>query len=106
MGRHKMNAVILDQVKVRIDPALKIKPGAEFPRSLAWWQRYVPIWLDATEDDRGRIVLTPNGRIADGRVQEVTSAIGRRDVQRALAWMDHQIHLDFTDAFVSDGQLW
>jgi hypothetical protein len=50
MGRHKMNAVILDQVKVRIDPALKIK--------------------------------------------------------RALAWLDHQIHLDFTDALVSDGQLW
>ncbi|MFG2747994.1 hypothetical protein [Streptomyces xanthophaeus] len=101
-----MSAVILDQAKVRIDPALKVKPGAEFPRPLAWWQRYVPIWLDATEDGQGHIVLTPNGRIADGRVQGVTPAIARRDVQRALAWLDNQIHLDFTDAIVPTDQLW
>ena len=101
-----MNAVILDQVKVRIDPALKIKPGAEFPRPLAWWQRYVPVWLDATEDEQGRIALTPNGHVADGRVQELTPALIRRDVQLALSWLGRHIHLDFTDAIVRTDQLW
>ncbi|MFF4645001.1 hypothetical protein [Streptomyces sp. NPDC001389] len=102
-----MNAVVIDQVQVRIiDPNHKAKPGAQFPRPLTWWQRYVPIWLDASEDDRGRIVLTPNGRIADGRVQELTPTLIRRDVQLALRWLDNQIHLDFTDALVRTDQLW
>lgn len=95
-----MVEVVIAQSKIRIDSRVDVKPGSEFPRPLEWWQRYVPVWLDASEDVMGNIVLTPNGRIADGRRQEVTPALARRDARQALIWLSSQVYLDFTDALV------
>ncbi|MEU0133372.1 hypothetical protein ABZ172_04925 [Streptomyces sp. NPDC006296] len=90
--------IVLDQSKIRISEALDVKPGAEFPRTLAWWQRYVPLWLDASLDSDGHVVLEPNGRRADGSALDATPALRRRRMKAAERWMDNQIHLDFTNA--------
>ena len=94
--------ITLDQAKIRINPTLVVKSGAEFPRSLAWWQRYVPIWLDVSIDSDGHVVLEPNGKRADGAFFEVTPALRRRALRDARKWMANQIHLDFAEADLSE----
>ncbi|WP_329131642.1 hypothetical protein OG552_10750 [Streptomyces sp. NBC_01476] len=94
--------IVIDQAKIRISDeiAARIKPGSEFPRSLAWWQRIVPCWLTATEDEGGHIVLTPSGRDAAGSVYELTPVITRREIRYGLDWLTrwNGNNVDFTDA--------
>ncbi|EFL29426.1 hypothetical protein SSOG_09140 [Streptomyces himastatinicus ATCC 53653] len=93
-----MHSIVLNQSKIRIDASLKPKTG--FPRPLDWWQRYVPIWVDASEDVLGNIVLKPNGKQANGRVREMTPVVRRREIRAIRKWMDDQVYLDFADAIV------
>lgn len=95
-----MDAIVIDQSMIRIDPDLKVKPGSEFPRPLAWWQSYAPGWLDVTEDADGHLVLTPNGVLPNGRQRDLTPALVRRYLAATRRWMDGLIHLDFTDALL------
>jgi hypothetical protein len=99
--------IVIDQAKIRVSDviAARMAPGAEFPpRSLAWWQRIVPIWITAIEDDDGRIVLAPNGHHAGGTVTELTPAVMRREVRYARDWLAgwNAGLIDLTDAIVSD----
>jgi hypothetical protein len=100
-----VNSIVIDQAKIRVsdDIAARMKPGSEFPRSLAWWQRIVPCWLTATEDAKGHIVLTPNGYQADGNVYELTPALMRREMRHAQDWLFawNKGHIDFTDAIAA-----
>lgn len=95
--------IVIDQTKIRISDELaaRMKPGAEFPRPLAWWQHIVPIWLTASEDTDGHIVLTPNGHRADGHVYDVTPTVARQEIRAARQWLAGRSHLDFTDAIVN-----
>lgn len=99
-----MDRIVIDQTKVRIDECIKpkMKSGSEFPRPLSWWQMTIPCWLDASEGERGRIVLTPNGRCADGRVVELTSVERRRHVKAAMEYLASRRLLDFSDAVVAE----
>ena len=90
--------IVLDQSKIRIITTKTPKPGAEFPRPLAWWQRNVPGWLDVAIDGNGFVVLEPNGKRANGVVREVTPVLRRRYVKAAQTWMDGLVYLDFPDA--------
>jgi hypothetical protein len=96
-----MDRITLDQTKIRVVTAEPLKPGAEFPRGLGWWQRYVPVWLDVSFDVDGNVVLEPSGRRADGVVREVTPAMRRRYLAAAKGWIDSHLFLDFTDAIVA-----
>ncbi|WP_406325216.1 hypothetical protein [Streptomyces niveus] len=93
--------IVLDQSKIRIITTKPIKPGAEFPRSITWWRRNVPLWLDVSLDDNGHVVLEPNGKRADGAVLDVTPALRRRRLDAARDWVARQIHFDFINAIVS-----
>lgn len=97
--------IVIDQTKIRVSDeiAARMKPGAEFPRSLDWWQRIVPCWITASEDADGHIVLAPNGHSAGGHVYELTPAVMRREMQYARAWLAdwNRGHVDFTDALVN-----
>ncbi|OMI34437.1 hypothetical protein [Streptomyces sparsogenes] len=96
-----MDRIVIDQAKIQIDDSLKVKPGSEFPRPLDWWQRIVPCWLDASEDEHGHIVITPNGHRADGHVYELTPAVIRREMKAAMRFLGERRFLDFTDAIVT-----
>lgn len=93
-----MESVIIDQSKIRIDEGLVAKGAAPFPRPLAWWQRTIPVWVDAAETEDGRVVLTPNGKVADGRQEELTPADVRRDVKAIQRYLNGRNYLDFSDA--------
>lgn len=95
--------IIIDQSKIRVVDDLVRRGAPGFPRSLDWWRRNVPDWLDVAEDEHGRIILEPNGYRADGVVLEVTPALCRRRLRYARNWMDNQIFLDFSDAIVTGG---
>ncbi|WP_327335872.1 hypothetical protein OG384_04360 [Streptomyces sp. NBC_01324] len=96
-----MNRIVLDQSKIRISEELVSRGAPSFPRSLAWWRRNVPGWLDVSLDGNGHVVLEPNGWRADGAVLEVTPALRRRRITAARAWVDNQTFLNFTDAIVT-----
>jgi hypothetical protein len=91
-------ALAIDQSEVRVSDELTARGAPGFPRPLAWWQRYVPIWLAVTEGEQGRLTLEPNGRRADGVVLEVTPALRRRHLRCALNRIAYQIHLDYSTA--------
>ncbi|GFE20103.1 hypothetical protein [Streptomyces nigrescens] len=99
-----MDRIVIDQSKIRVDESIKakMKPGSEFPRPLSWWQMTIPCWLDASEGEYGRIVLTPNGRCADGRVVELAPVERRRDVKAAMQYLASRRFLDFSDAAVAE----
>jgi hypothetical protein len=81
------------------DLARRGAPG--FPRSLDWWKRNTPLWVDVAEDEQGRITLEPNGRQADGAVREVTPALRRRHLQYTRNWATSLVFLDLSDAMVN-----
>lgn len=93
-----MDAIVINQSKIRIAEGLVAKGAPPFPRPLAWWQRTVPVWVDAAETEEGRIILTPNGKCADGRQEELTSAGIRRDLKLIQRYLDGHYSLDFSDA--------
>ncbi|MDJ0342230.1 hypothetical protein QMK19_03390 [Streptomyces sp. H10-C2] len=97
-----MDRIVIDQARIRIDPSIKVKPGWEFPRPLTWWQHMIPCWLDAAEDATGHIVLSASGRSADGRVEELSLAMIRRDMRQAQVFLDSRRFLDFSDAIVAE----
>ncbi|RXS84183.1 hypothetical protein EST92_11535 [Streptomyces sp. TM32] len=99
-----MDRIVIDQSKIRVDESIKakMKPGSEFPRPLSWWQKFVPCWLDASEDASGHIVLAPNGRRADGHVYELTPAIRRREMKAAARFLSERLYLDFSDAATAE----
>lgn len=97
-----MDRIVIDQTRIRISPEVKVKPGSEFPRPLKWWRKTVPIWLDASEDGEGRIVLEPSGHRADGVVLELTPAKRQRDLKYALRYPRGRRFLDFSDALVPE----
>lgn len=99
---HVMDRIVLDQSKIRVHAKLPIKPGSQFPRSIEWWQRYVPLWLDISIDEVGHVVLKANGRRADGAVLEVTPALSRRRLRAARQWMASRIHFDFSESVIDD----
>lgn len=91
--------IVIDQTKIQIRD-LKVKPGSEFPRPLAWWQKFVPCWLTASEGPHGNIVLTPNGRRADGFVADLTPSKQRRDVKNGLRWLGGLLYIDCSNAVI------
>lgn len=93
-----MIGIVIDQSKIRIAEELVAKGASPFPRPLAWWQRTIPVWVDATETEDGRIILTPNGKVADGRQNELTPADIRRDLKAIQRYLDGRNYLDFSDA--------
>ncbi|TGB13881.1 hypothetical protein [Streptomyces sp. MZ04] len=93
-----MDAIVINQSKIRIAQELVAKGAPPFPRPLAWWQRTVPVWVDAAEAEDGRIVLTPNGKFADGRQEELTRVGVRRDLKAIKRYLDRHYALDFSDA--------
>ncbi|GHJ04719.1 hypothetical protein TPA0906_65840 [Streptomyces olivaceus] len=98
MPRSSQTALIIDQSKIRIDEGLIRRGAPGFPRSLDWWKRNTPLWLDATEDEQGRIILEPNGLQANGVTREVTPALRRRHLQYARSWAAGLTFLDLSDA--------
>lgn len=90
-----MDRIVIDQSKIRIVTEKPVRPGAEFPRPLDWWQRYVPVWLDASVDG-DLIVLEPNGWCANGTRRELTPADRRRHLATAERWLGSLLFLDFT----------
>jgi hypothetical protein len=93
------STLIIDQTKVRIDPDLVHRGAPPFPRSLAWWQRNMPLWVDTSETKDGKIVLTPNGKHADGRQTELTPAAAHHNVKAIARYLSNLTFLDFSDAF-------
>jgi hypothetical protein len=93
-----MDRVIIDQSKIRIDENLVAKGAVPFPRPLAWWQRTTPVWVDVAEVDGGRIALIPNGKVADGRQEELTPAAIRQDLKAIRRYLAERHYLDFSDA--------
>jgi hypothetical protein len=100
MKPSSQTALVIDQTKVRIDDDLVRRGAPGFPRSVSWWERNTPLWLDVAEDDQGRIVLTSNGRRADGVVLAVTASLRRRRLQYAREWASNLVFLDLSDAIV------
>lgn len=94
--------VTIDQTKIVIDAGLMARGAAPFPRPLAWWRKTLPIWVDADEVENGYIVLSPNGKVADGRVLELTPAAARRYRAQIIRYLSGRSFLDFSDAIVSD----
>lgn len=70
---------------VRLDPTLINFSGGT--RDAAWWNRYIPIWLDAEIDDAGIVSLIPNGKRADGVVLDMTPALRRSRSRAASKWV-------------------
>lgn len=93
-----MTRIVIDQEAIRLDPDLVRRGATPFPRPLTWWQKTLPIWVDAAEDENGRIILTPNGRTADGRQMELTPARTRRYLKAIQNYLARRRFLDFTDA--------
>jgi hypothetical protein len=93
-----MDRIVIDQSKIRIAEDLVTKGATPFPRPLAWWQKTLPIWIDAAEAEDGHIVLTPNGKVADGSEDELTSADVRRDLKAIRQYLGGRYYLDFSDA--------
>ena len=93
-----MDRIVIDQSKIRIDEDLVRRGAAPFPRPLSWWQRMVPIWVDAAETDGNRIVLTPSGKVADGSTFELTPATVRSELKAIRRYLDGREYLDFSDA--------
>ncbi|MFF8590041.1 hypothetical protein ACF061_01135 [Streptomyces sp. NPDC015220] len=94
--------IVIDQSKVRVVDELIQRGAPGFPRSLTWWRRNVPLWLDVTENEQGHIVLQPNGHQADGTVLEVTPALRRRHIRYAHDWVGSRVFLDLSDAIVAE----
>ncbi|WP_055566040.1 hypothetical protein [Streptomyces atriruber] len=93
-----MTGIVIDQSKIRIAEELVARGAPSFPRPLAWWQRTIPVWVDAAETEDGRIALTPNGKVADGRQEELSPADIRRDLKAIQRYLDGHHSLDFSDA--------
>lgn len=93
-----MNGIVIDQSKIRIAEELVAKGAPPFPRPLAWWQRIIPVWVDATETDNGHITLTPNGKVADGRQEDLSPADVRRELKAIQRYLDGWHSLDFSAA--------
>jgi hypothetical protein len=96
-----MDRIVIDQSKIRIDENLVRRGAAPFPRPLAWWQRTLPIWVDAAETEDGHIVLTPNGKVADGSQIDLTPGNVRSELKQIQRYLDGRNFLDFSDAIVS-----
>ncbi|MFZ4150454.1 hypothetical protein [Streptomyces pseudogriseolus] len=103
MKPSSQTALVVDQLKIRIDEDLVRRGAPGFPRSLDWWKRNTPLWLDVAESEQGRIILEPNGRQANGTVREVTPALRRRHLQYVRNWAAGLIFLDLSDAIVIEG---
>jgi hypothetical protein len=91
--------------RIVIDPA-KVRPAPgnpSIPSALDWWQRFTPLWVDASQDDAGRVVLTPNGAKPDGRVVALTPAAYRRHLKAVEEFLGSRLYFDFSDAIVSEG---
>lgn len=93
-----MRGIVIDQTKIRIDADLVRRGAPPFPRPLTWWQRTVPVWVDVSETEDGRIVLTPNGKRADGYQYELTPAVIRREIKTIVRYLGDRRFLDFSDA--------
>ena len=93
-----MDRIVIDQAKIRIDADLVRRGAPPFPRPLTWWQRTVPIWVDVSEAEDSRIVMTPNGKTADGRQTELTPAATRRYAKAIVKYLAGRRFLDFSDA--------
>ena len=100
-----MDRIVIDQHRVSFRPEFehKVKPGAQFPRSLEWWQCFVPLWLTASQEPGERIILVANGRVADGSVRPVTAVLRRRALKQALRWLADLRAVDIMAAVVEEG---
>lgn len=96
-----MDSIVIDQTKIRVDEEITDKGGITFPRPLAWWQKTLPMWIDAAETEDGRIALTPNGKFPDGSSIELTPAVVRRNIGYIRNYLDQRRFLDFSDAIVN-----
>ncbi|MFJ4473204.1 hypothetical protein ACIP2X_37720 [Streptomyces sp. NPDC089424] len=79
-----------------IDQALIQAPN--FPRSLGWWQRRLPVWLDASVDDQGRVKVEPNGWCLDGSFEDLSLSERRRELTAARSYLSQRPH--FASALV------
>ncbi|WP_086559935.1 hypothetical protein [Streptomyces africanus] len=93
-----MDRIIIDQAKIKVDENLVRRGAPPFPRPLTWWQRTVPIWVDVSEAEDGRIVLTPNGKRADGYQYELTPAVVHQEIKAIVKYLGDRRYLDFSDA--------
>lgn len=99
-----MDRIVIDQTKIRIDADLVRRGAPPFPRPLAWWQRTVPLWVDVSETEDGRIVMAPNGKRADGHRYELTPPVVRRELKQIVRYLGGRRFLDFSDAcFMAEG---
>ena len=99
-----MDRIVIDQHRICFRPefAHRVRPDAQFPRSLEWWQRFVPLWLTASQDEGGRIVLVANGWTADGRVLPLTAVQRCRALRQALRWLAHLRAVDMIAAILTE----
>lgn len=58
--------------EVRIDQRRIDAPGATYPRSQEWWQRFVPIWVDVAIEADDIVVLRTNDKSINGAAEIVT----------------------------------
>lgn len=95
-----MHRIVIDQAKVRVDEALVRRGAPPFPRSLEWWQRFLPIWITASEGVDGTLVLEPNGKVANGSQLTLTPVVLRREMKAIREYLAKLEVLDFSDALV------
>lgn len=79
-----------------IDQALIQAPN--FPRSQEWWQQRLPVWLDASIDDQGRVKVEPNGWCLDGSFEQLSSSERRHELTAARSYLSQRPH--FANALV------
>lgn len=73
-----------------VDQALIQAPN--FPRSQEWWQQRLPVWLDASIDDQGRVKVEPNGWCLDGSFEELSPAERQRELKAARDYLAQRPH--------------
>jgi hypothetical protein len=57
--------------------------------------------VDAAETEDRHIVLTPNGKVADGSQIDLTPGKVRSELKQIQRYLDGRNFLDFSDAIVS-----
>lgn len=89
--------------RIVIDPAkVQITNGAtSVPTALDWWQRFTPVWVDASRDEAGCIVLTPNASQPAGRILDLTPVVYRRRLKAVAEFLDSRLYFDFSDAILT-----
>jgi hypothetical protein len=79
-----------------IDQTLIQAPN--FPRSQKWWQQRLPVWLDASIDDQGRVKVEPNGWCLDGSFEDLSPSERQRELTAARSYLSQRPH--FASALV------